>query len=263
MPRLSEDNPPPIEKTAKELAEVLQRDEKEILGILQATPLEIEALRKDPTFCAVMNEISINASYLFEDHRDYLKQTFEPLVTIGLDALKYTPDRRETDESVTAKVARLRAQNLTTRNLFPDLDENYMIGRIRLGICTYWTHIYEEQVPGRILMLLPMREREEFFQETSQTMSPELEQGMEEAFAEIGGAVRTRVEAIGEQELEVLVEMGVHPKIAQRRVDATNQYLLEMESRDVHPSREDLIALAMDEERLRALAKIAIPPVQL
>jgi len=177
------------------------------------------------------------------------------LVTVGLDALKYTPDRRETDEGIKAKVARLRAQDLVTKNLFPNLDENYLIARIRLGICTYWSRIYEERIPGRILLLLPMKEREEFFQETSQVMDPETERKMEEAFAEIGGAVRTRLEDIETQELGALVDMGVHPKIAQKRIDVATKHLLETESANAYPSRDDLIELAMDEKRLLELTR--------
>jgi len=68
------ENPNTIEKPAKELAEVLQRDEQDIFSALQVTPEEMEYLRKDPAFCAVMNNISINAPYLFEGNRDILRK---------------------------------------------------------------------------------------------------------------------------------------------------------------------------------------------
>jgi|GEM_PF-2977474 len=257
-----EDIPSSIEKTARELAEILQRDEQEILTVLQATPSEIEELKKDPTFCAVMNDISINAMYLFDEHRGYIRQVCEPLITIGLDALKFTPNRRETNEGIGVKVARLRAQNLTTRNLFPNLNEQYVLGRIRLGICLYWNKIYEERIPAKILMLLPEKEREEFFNETNDLMSLEVEREMEAAFREIGGAVRSRVEDIEVQEVGALIEMGVHPKIAQKRVDVVTAQLTESLTTEEYPTREELMALAMDQERLLDLAKIAIPSVE-
>jgi len=238
----------PIEKTANGLADVLQMDEQQILDILQATPEEIETLKADPGMCAVLNDITINAPYLFEGRKDYIKRMYGPLRTIELEALKYTPCRKESDETIKTKIARLRVQDLMTRNISPHLQEQYFIARIRLGICLYWSHSYCEMPPKRLFMMLPPQEKEEFLK----AQEP-LSQEEEAKFYGVVDAIRERMERVRINDMVTLVERGVDPKIAHRRVEVGAQRLLkvDLEDRDEYVSKEDLIALACDEERLQ------------